>query len=441
MKNRRTIVTITGFLLFLLMVWVFTAVLLNSASADSGPFSFAVKSKLAADYGGEKPDGFLGVINLTIFGDVMRDLGLSPEEADEHSDAMKVAMDDLVPTATARNFEGEEPWTPTKTATKTPTRTQTPEDTPAPTYTPTRTRVLSKTPSSTNTKKPATAVPAGDTVSPVIADPGVINPTPSAFASCSRVFSVSNARITDAAPSSGINYVKLKYKVYDNAEAMVYAGYIYSAPFSICSGGPTGGGWDACYSGSMTISIFPGFSAKPDYTGPGPFKIKVWLIIEDNTGKTDSHFYGYYSMPMNCDDPPPPTATPLPTDTSNPSILSLNISPPPGSVLTSCDLMVTDMQVSDPAFSFGISASGVEIKHYRITTSDYHYQSVPTLTGNFVAGPSSDWDGNATGPITLKGLNAGEVFDLYGVLTDVAANGPVHYGPLTYTMDSVTTCP
>lgn len=313
MKNRRTIVTITGFLLFLIMVWVFTAVLLNSASADSGPFSFAVKSKLAADYGGEKSDGFLGVINLTIFSDVMRDLGLSPEKADEHSDAMKVAMDDLVPTATARNFEGEEPWTPTKTATKIPTNTLIPTDTPIPTYTPTRTRVPSKTPLPTSTKKPATAVPAGDTASPVIADPGVIGPTPSSFASCSKVLTVSNARITDAAPSSGIKYVKLKYKVYDNAEATLYAGYIYSAPFSICSGGPTGGGWDACYSGSMTISISPGFSAQPDYTGPGPFKIKVWLLTEDNVGKTDSHFYGYYSMPMSCDDPPtpvPPTPTP-----------------------------------------------------------------------------------------------------------------------------------
>lgn len=439
MKNRRTIVTITGFLLFLLMVWVFTAVLLNSASADSGPFSFAVKSKLAADYGGEKSDGFLGVINLTIFSDVMRDLGLSPEEADEHSDAMKVAMDDLVPTATARNFEGEVPWTPTKPATKTPTRTQAPEDTPTPTYTPTRTRVPSKTPSSTNTKKPATAVPSGDTVYPVIADPGVINPTPSAFASCSRVFSVSNARITDAAPSSGINYVKLKYKVYDNAEATVYAGYINSAPFSICSGGPTGGGWDACYDGSMTISISPGFSAQPDYTGPGPFKIKVWLITEDNVGKTDSHFYGYYSMPASCDDPPPPTATPLPTDSTDPSIVSLSMSPSLGP-LTSCDLTVSDMQVYDPAFSAGISASGVEIKHTRLSGGDY-YQPVPSLSGAFGSGPGSEWNGIATGPIRLSGLGLGESFNLYGVLTDIAGNGPVYSSAHAYTLDPGVSCP
>ena len=233
----------------------------------------------------------------------------------------------------------------------------------------------------------------------------------------------------------------MKYKVYDNAESTVYAGYIYSAPFSISSGGPTGGGWDAFYDGSMTVSISPGFSAKPDYTGPGPFKIKVWLIIEDNVGKTDSHFYGYYSMPESCDDPPPPTATPLPTDSSDPSILSLSMSPPSGSTLTSCALTVTDMHVFDSAFSSGISASGVEVKHERPSIGSDYKQQIPTLSGGFVSGPGTDWDGNASGTITLSGVNANETFDLYGVLTDVAGNGPKYSGKFTYTMDSVTSCP
>jgi hypothetical protein len=304
MKKRRWMFRAFGVFLAIVAVAVAAAIVLNSAAAESLPFSLALRSKLSADYSQDGSQGVLGVFRLSIIGDALRDLGLSPKEADQQTAGIKIALDDPVPTATALNFEGDDPYTPTPTSTSTPTVTSTPTNTPTNTPRPT------KTPVPTSTKKPATTVPAGDTVCPVIADFGVISPSPSAFASCSKVITVSNTRITDSAPSSGIKYVKLKYKVYDNAETTIYAGYIYSAPFSICSGGPTGGGWDACYDGSITVSISPGFSAKPDYTGPGPFKIKVWLITEDNAGNPDSHFYGDYTMPESCDDPPTPTPTP-----------------------------------------------------------------------------------------------------------------------------------
>ncbi|MFA9406392.1 MAG: hypothetical protein ACERKX_11325 [Anaerolineales bacterium] len=264
MKNRRTIVTITGFLLFLLMVWVFTAVLLNSASADSGPFSFAVKSKLAADYGGENPDGFLGVINLTIFGDVMRDLGLSPEEADEHSDAMKVAMDDLVPTATARNFEGEEPWTPTRTATKTPTTTLIPTDTPTPTYTPTRTRVPSKTTTSTKkpTKPPSISVPAAtataagptDNTKPSICcltlSPPAGSSTPGApLTSCT--IDVVDLHVYDPTFSSGVSPSDVHFK-YQTPPSVGWT----TESLNLLTGGfvsGPGSDWDAHYGKTITL--------------------------------------------------------------------------------------------------------------------------------------------------------------------------------------------
>ncbi|MES0339320.1 MAG: hypothetical protein ABUK15_04630, partial [Anaerolineales bacterium] len=273
MKIRRWVFRAFGVFLAIVAVTVAAAIVLNSAAAESLPFSMALRSKLSADYSQDGSQGVLGAFRLSIIGDALRDLGLSPKEADQQTAGIKIALDDPVPTATALNFEGDDPYTATPTATPTFTNT--------PTNTPTKTPRPTKTPLPTSTKKPATAVPLGDTVAPVIADPGVISPIPTALASCSKVLTVSNSRITDAAPSSGIKYVKMKYKIYDNAETTIYAGYIYSAPFSKCSGGPTGGGWDACYDGSMTISISPGFSAKPDYTGPGPFKVKVWLIIED----------------------------------------------------------------------------------------------------------------------------------------------------------------
>ena len=289
MKNRRTIVTITGFLLFLLMVWVFTAVLLNSASADSGPFSFTVKSKLAADYGGEKTDGFLGVINLTIFSDVMRDLGLSPDEADEHSDAMKVAMDDPVPTATARNFKGEEPWTPTRTATKTPTTTLTPTDTP------TRTRVPSKTPTSTKkaTKPPntpaATATAAGpvDTQKPsiccLILSPPASTPSPGAPLNSCTV-DVVDLHINDPAFSSGVSAsnVQFKYRSPSVSWTPVSLNLIKGGWVS----GP-GSDWDAHYGKIVTLSGVKSGEV-----------IEVEARVEDNAGTgwrytSSTYFYDY----------------------------------------------------------------------------------------------------------------------------------------------------
>ncbi len=294
MKNRRTIVTITGFLLFLGMVWVFTAVLLNSASADSGPFSFAVKSKLAADYGGEKSDGFLGVINLTILSDVMRDLGLSPEDADEHSDAMKVAMDDPVPTATARNFEGEEPWTPTRTATKTPTTTLTPTDTPTPTYSPTRTRVPSKTPTSTKkaTKPPNTpAATAGpvDKTKPSICcltlspTPGVSTPG-APLTSC--IIDVVDLHVIDPAFSSGVTAsdVHFKYRSPSVGWTAVSLNLLPIAPGGFVSG--PGSDWDAHYGKTVTLSGVKSGEV-----------IEVQARVQDNAGTgwqyTSSYYYDH----------------------------------------------------------------------------------------------------------------------------------------------------
>lgn len=316
--------------IFFLLLWIWAAFLLNPASAGSLPFSVSLRSRLAADYSPDEFSGSQGVFRLSIFNEVFHDLGLSPEEAEERSKEIKVAMGSPVPTATARNFEGDDPFTATPTPQPTSTVTSTPTETPLPTstYRPTKTPKPTKEPK-VDTPGPVFSATPSDSISPAIADPGTIIPTIGALGACSQDVSVSGVNVTDPSLSSGISWVKLKYKVYDDSFSTIYAGYIYSSPLNLDSGGPTAGGWDAYYSlpsSTYTISIYPGFSTEPPYSGPGPFKIKLWVIAEDNAGNGVSHEYGYYTMPNSCDDPPTATPTsPPPTATSTPDCSTITI--------------------------------------------------------------------------------------------------------------------
>ena len=285
--------------LLLLLLWIAAAFLLNSASAGSLPFSVSLRSRLAANYLPDEFSGSQGVFRLSIFNEVFHDLGLSPEEAEERSEEIKIAMGSPVPTATARNFEGDDPFTatptpqPTSTATSTPTKTPLPTSTYKPTKTPKPTKEPKVDPS--DTPLPASSATPSDSISPAIADPGTIIPTIGALGVCSQDISVSGVNVTDPSPSSGISWVKLKYKVYDDTLSTIYAGYIYSSPLNLDSGGPTAGGWDAYYSlpsSTYTISIYPGFSTELPYSGPGLFKIEVWVIAEDNAGNGVAQEYG-----------------------------------------------------------------------------------------------------------------------------------------------------
>jgi hypothetical protein len=137
-------------------------------------------------------------------------------------------------------------------------------------------------------------------VAPVIADPGTL--TLNSVSTCHVDVYVNNAQVKDAAPSSGINWVKLKYKVYDISGTTNYTGYTFSSPLTLCSGGPSGGGWDACYSGPDPT---PGFAVKIDpgsNLGPGDFLIKIYLLAEDGIGKTAANQYSDITMPDMCDD-------------------------------------------------------------------------------------------------------------------------------------------
>jgi hypothetical protein len=104
---------------------------------------------------------------------------------------------------------------------------------------------------------------------------------------------ISDLRVLDPPPSSGIKWVKLKYQVQE------YSGYIYSDPLSLCGGGPTPeGGWDGCYTGSIKVKIDREWSSP----APDPFYILLWAKVRDFAGNTGLLSLGTYTMPAGCVD-------------------------------------------------------------------------------------------------------------------------------------------
>ena len=81
--------------IFFLLLWIWAAFLLNTAYAESLPFSLGLRSRLAANYSPDEFRGSQGVFRLSIFNEVFHDLGLSPEEAEEglHSSLADTSVD------------------------------------------------------------------------------------------------------------------------------------------------------------------------------------------------------------------------------------------------------------------------------------------------------------------------------------------------------------
>ena len=130
MSGQRWIVRAFSVFCVLLVVWVAAAMVLNAAAEGSLPISMHVYSDLYADYSPDVVVRPLGVFNLSIIRETLKDRGYSEEEAQEKAKAIEVAMNEPVPTATALNYQGDAPYTATPTKTRTPTAT--------PTTTPTR---------------------------------------------------------------------------------------------------------------------------------------------------------------------------------------------------------------------------------------------------------------------------------------------------------------
>ena len=272
MKKRRWMFRAFGVFLAIVAVAVAAAIVLNSAAAESLPFSLALRSKLSADYSQEGSQGVLGVFRLSIIGDALRDLGLSPKEADQQTAGIKIALDDPVPTATALNFEGDAPYTSTPTSTPTPTVTSTP------TNTPTNTPFPTKTPLPTSTKKPnpsKTPIPTVDNTKPSICcltlSPPAGTPSPgNTLTSCT--INVTDLYVFDPAFSLGVNDSDVHFKYLSPSN-----GWDVHSLTRLSGGFVSGLGsdWDAHYLGTINL----------DHVYEGDV-IEVQARVDDISGST-----------------------------------------------------------------------------------------------------------------------------------------------------------
>ncbi len=217
--------------------------------AAAGPgLAEALRSRLVADYSSDGGVRF-GALQFSILEDLLEEVGLSPREADEESERIRLTLAASIPTATALNFAGDPPFTGTPSPTPTNTPTFTPSPTPTATFTPPPTNTPSNTPTPrpTNTPRPTATPTPPDTQDPQILPGWTLNPPPGAISTCD--VSISNLHIVDPAISYGLSRVELQFR--DPAGTLITSNL---APPS--SGGASGGGWDAFYDGSITFSGF-----------------------------------------------------------------------------------------------------------------------------------------------------------------------------------------
>jgi hypothetical protein len=296
-KSGRWLIAAFGVFLGLLVIWVVAALQLNPAGAGLDNLGFDLRSRLAADYGADQPNRQVGVLRFSIIGDMMRGLGMAPQEAQTYEESMQVAMNNPVPTATARDFEGAVPFTATPTFTPIPTNTPTATFTPIPTNTPRPTRTPTKTsPPPTAvapTAAPATLAPP-DTVDPIV-NPGwtfnaIVN-------TCAAGIVIDDVDVVDPAVSSGIDEVQIKYEVPG------YVGHSYLGTMIQCSGGfLPDNSWQGCFQGTATFDkIYNGWHSTAN-SGPSDFTVNIYARPIDNAGNHYDYLLGSFTLPHTCDD-------------------------------------------------------------------------------------------------------------------------------------------
>jgi hypothetical protein len=305
------------------VIWVLAVIVLNPAGASSFSLDLGLGSRLRADYGVDALGRRIGILRISIVEDVMRDLGMTEDEAEAHQESVEVAMSQPVPTATARDFSGRAPFTASPQPTATPAPTDIPTNTPPPTSTATPTSTLrptrTRTRTPTRTSPPTATQAVGDDDEPSIGCCGFnLVPTPGPLGTCSVTFYINNLHVTDPIGSSGIEWVRFKYYIDDEDGPPYYvAPYAYSDDFTLTSGGATAGGWDAYYSGLLTIEIDYGWDTYQNYGPDNDFIIHLYVKAHDNGGNEAVLSLGDYYLSEECDDPPATdTATPSSTPTA-----------------------------------------------------------------------------------------------------------------------------
>ena len=311
----------------LIVGWVLAAIALTGASAGRPGFPFNLRSRLKADYaadGGEQ----ISSLRISIVADLLRDLGISIEEGSILDD-----LDSPVPTATARNFAGDPPFTATVTPSAIPTETSIPTATLTNTPRPRPT----KTAEPTHTDEPAPTEPPSDSVPPAISGGDLSPPSGTAFGSCEgNAITISNLHVVDPGPSSGLDWAKLKYQIQGSSK------YV-KKKLSLSSGGWSGDAWDAYYAGSIAVSWSDGWAmgrgkafflpllatdtptpepptatpeptatptetpvptatptAAPPTATPSPVNVTLWAWAMDNAGNDKFIEIGTYTLPGGC---------------------------------------------------------------------------------------------------------------------------------------------
>jgi len=282
-----------GLFAILLVLWVAAAVRLSAAAAAPSDLMTSLRSRLTANYAPDPGESTVRSLRLTIFQEVLRDLGMSSDDAAGQSQEMAELMKSPVPTATARDFQGAKPFTATPTVTPVPTETPTPTATN--TRTPRPTATVTKTPEpATSTPEPPTSTPSvGDTDPPSVTSYSF---TPTITGSgCTADLDIS-ADIYDAPMSSGISGVQVKYKMPPYVTSYTYLGNL-----SYCSGGIQGdGSWQGCYDGVVPFAeISSGSCMNP---GPTDFQIEIYVKPIDNLGQHTYNYVGTFTLPYTCDD-------------------------------------------------------------------------------------------------------------------------------------------
>jgi hypothetical protein len=342
-KRRRTTVTVVA--LILLLLWVMAACALSAAAADGTTVLLSLRSKLTADYGGDAGMKPLSTFRLSIITDAMRDHGMG-ESAADHEQALKSMMDKPVPTATARNFEGEAPSTPTSSphpptveiptttpspttsvklpssstpsntprptkpkevvnppspsASSEPTSTTLPSDTPAPTsmFTPTGTWT-SPPPSPSPTFTPTETSPPSpeDELDPIIED-WQVDPAPGPVGTCSVQVGFNNIEVRDPRHSEGIDWARLKYNV-NGRGCYSYSNHLNRTSTSLsCIDGRCE--IVATFNGHIDIDLEAYYAS--GNCGPWPeeddeFVIRLWIQARDNVGHQNQALVGAYRLP------------------------------------------------------------------------------------------------------------------------------------------------
>ncbi len=277
------------------LIWLLFPMLSGGGVAAQSVVPRGLFSRLVPNYGADKLGDVFRTLRLTI----VRELT---------GDSMEQELLLPVPTATWRDFAGAPPYTPTPTNTSTPTSTATATDTATPTNTATRRPTNTRTPTEEPTDKPkpptltpsitptATITPTptpADLTEPVVsgADP---SPSPGYLgdAECAPSIAVSNIRVTDAKPSYGMSFVKLKYQV------IGFSGFIFSNDLGPPdSGGPTAdGGWDAIYSGSIVFEIDTAWESDTNY------EIQLDVVVKDRGSNSTTWPIGTYTVDEICDE-------------------------------------------------------------------------------------------------------------------------------------------